>query len=101
MLIHVSQAVTKAGLRSPGVLAGALSLVVVACASVDEPPEAGGNATWFEGARLIDGNGGAPIERSAFLVEGGVFAWVGQAGEREAPVGAARVDLSGKTVIPP
>ena len=100
MLIHVSQAVTKAGLRSPGVLAGALSLVVVACASVDEPPEAGGNATWFEGARLIDGNGGAPIERSAFLVEGGVFAWVGQAGEREAPAGAARVDLSGKTVIP-
>ena len=58
------------------------------------------DATWFEGARLIDGNGGAPIETSAFLVEDGVFAWVGRQGEREAPDGADRVDLSGKTVIP-
>ena len=58
------------------------------------------DATWFEGARLIDGNGGTPIETSAFLVEDGVFTWVGRQGEREAPEGAARVDLSGKTVIP-
>ena len=43
---------------------------------------------------------GPPIEGSAFLVEDGVFAWVGRAGEREAPEAAARVDLSGKTVIP-
>ena len=55
---------------------------------------------WFEGARLIDGNGGAPVERSAFLVEDGILAWVGAPGEREAPEGAARVDLTGKTVIP-
>ena len=100
MLVHASQAVKHAALRSPGVLAGALSLLVVACASVDEPPDAARNATWFEGARLVDGNGGPPVERSAFLVEDGVFAWVGQAGEREAPATAARVDLSGKTVIP-
>ena len=83
-----------------GLLAGVVSLVVVACASVDEPPVAATDATWFEGARLIDGGGGPPVEGSAFLVEDGVFAWVGRAGEREAPPGAARVDLSGKTVIP-
>ena len=58
------------------------------------------DATWYEGARLIDGSGGAPVERSAFLVENGVFAWVGRQGEREAPDGADRVDLSGKTVLP-
>ena len=82
------------------VLVGALSLAAVACAPADEGPEAAPNTTWFEGATLIDGSGGPPIEGSAFLVEDGVFAWVGRAGEREAPEAAARVDLSGKTVIP-
>ncbi len=62
--------------------------------------QAGRDATWFEGARLVDGSGGDPIDDSAFLVENGVFAWVGRQGEREAPEGVARVDLSGKTVIP-
>ena len=67
-------------------------------------PESGSararGGTWFEGARLIDGGGGAPVERSAFLVEDGVFTWVGSQDEREPPAGAARVDLTGKTVIP-
>ena len=77
----------------------ASSLISVDCLSAQER-EAAGDAAWFEGARLIDGNGGAPIETSVFLVEDGVFTWVGRQGEREAPEGAARVDLSGKTVIP-
>ena len=55
---------------------------------------------WFEGARLIVSDGGAPIENSAFLVEEGIFAWVGRQGEMEPPDGAVRVDLRGKTVIP-
>ena len=55
---------------------------------------------WFEGARLIVGDGASPIENSAFLVEGDTFTWVGQQGEAEPPEGALRVDLSGKTVIP-
>ncbi len=84
----------------PSGLAGVFSLVVVACAPVDESRVAAPDAKWFEGARLIDGSGGPPVEGAAFLVEDGVFAWVGRAGEREAPPGAARVDLSGKTVIP-
>ena len=57
-------------------------------------------ATWFENARLIVGDGSAPIESSAFLVEGETFTWVGKKGERQPPAGATRVDLSGKTVIP-
>ena len=55
---------------------------------------------WFEGARLIVGDGSMPIENSAFLVEGDSFTWAGRSGDRQAPQGAARVDLSGKTVIP-
>ena len=59
-----------------------------------------GGATLFEGARLIVGDGSAPIENSAFLVEGDSFTWVGKKGERQPPAGATRVDLTGKTVMP-
>jgi imidazolonepropionase-like amidohydrolase len=59
-----------------------------------------GAATLFEGARLIAGDGRAPIENSAFLVEGSRIARVGKKGEVPAPTGAARVDLTGKTVMP-
>ena len=58
-------------------------------------------AVLYEGARLITGDGSAPIERSAFLVENGHFTGVGRQGEVQAPpAGAVRVDLTGKTVIP-
>ncbi len=96
-----SHGVSRAVARLRGwALVGALAVAAAACAPADEEPEAAPNATWFEGATLIDGSGGPPVAGSAFLVEDGVFAWVGQAGEREAPDGAAQVDLSGKTVIP-
>jgi imidazolonepropionase-like amidohydrolase len=54
----------------------------------------------FEGARLIIGDESSPIESSAFLVEGSTFTRVGRKGEVEAPEGVARVDLTGKTVMP-
>lgn len=57
-------------------------------------------ATLFEGARLIVGDRSAPIENSAFLVENRRFTRVGRKGEVEAPAGATRVDLTGKTVMP-
>jgi imidazolonepropionase-like amidohydrolase len=56
--------------------------------------------TLYEGARLVTGDGAAPIESSAFLVDGTKFSRVGRKGELQAPPGAARVDLTGKTVIP-
>src|SRR5438128_1768712 len=61
------------------------------------------DATLFEGARLITGDGSAPIEDSAFLVEGNRFAQVGRRGQLMPPAppsSVARVDLTGKTVIP-
>ncbi|MGH9176316.1 MAG: amidohydrolase family protein, partial [Vicinamibacterales bacterium] len=56
--------------------------------------------TVFQGARLIVGTGGAPIENAAFVVENARFAQVGRAGQIKMPAGAARVDLAGKTVMP-
>ena len=75
-------------------------LLAIAGLCADQAPAAAQDATWFEGALLIDGSGGTPVEDSAFLVEDGVFTWLGRRGEREPPPGAARVDLAGKTVIP-
>jgi imidazolonepropionase-like amidohydrolase len=60
----------------------------------------GESATLFEGARLISGDGTAPIEDSAFLVENARFTRVGRRGTVQPPAGARRVDLTGKTVIP-
>jgi imidazolonepropionase-like amidohydrolase len=57
-------------------------------------------ATVYEGARLITGDGSAPITDSAFVVENGRFTAVGKKGQVKAPAGAAHVDLTGKTVIP-
>jgi imidazolonepropionase-like amidohydrolase len=56
--------------------------------------------TVFEGARLITGDGGAPIENSAFIVQSGQFTGVGRRGQLQIPAGAAHVDLTGKTVMP-
>jgi imidazolonepropionase-like amidohydrolase len=84
-------------------LAGLLScclIVAAACSREGSPPQAGSETLWFEGARLVAGDGSGPVESSAFLVEGDTIAWVGRQGERQPPEGAVRVDLSGKTVIP-
>ena len=83
-------------LRLSGVLACVLA--VAACTPPVEAPVS--SAVLFEGARLIPGDERAPIENAAFVVEGGAFTRVGRAGEVEAPAGAARVSLAGKTVMP-
>jgi imidazolonepropionase-like amidohydrolase len=59
-----------------------------------------GDPMLFEGARLIDGSGRAPIENSAILVENGQITRVGKRGLIQAPRGTVRVDLADKTIIP-
>src|SRR5436190_10990100 len=54
----------------------------------------------FEGARLITGDGRAPIENAAFIVQDGRFTQIGTKGALPAPAGVRRVDLTGKTVMP-
>jgi imidazolonepropionase-like amidohydrolase len=56
--------------------------------------------TLFEGARLIAGDGGAPIADTAFVVQGTQFTEVSRRGQVKVPSGATRVDLTGKTVMP-
>lgn len=76
-----------------------LSLLLVSgCGSPPEAPPS--SAVVFEGARLIVGDERAPVENAAFVVENGAFTQVGRAGEVQAPAGAARVNLAGKTVMP-
>src|SRR5437763_4858171 len=60
----------------------------------------GAAPTVFEGARLITGNGSAPIADSAFVVANGQFTAVGRKGQINVPAGAMHVDLTGKTVMP-
>src|SRR6202171_2488309 len=57
-------------------------------------------AVVYEGARLITGDGGAPIENSAFVVQNDRFIQVGRHGAVTVPAGATHVDLTGKTVMP-
>ncbi len=57
------------------------------------------NAVLYEGGRLIIGDG-TVIDRGAFVVENGRIGAVGPKGAVTPPAGAARVDLTGKTVMP-
>jgi imidazolonepropionase-like amidohydrolase len=75
-----------------------LAACVLLAAGIARP--AASQTVVFEGARLLNGEGGAPIENAAFTVEGGRFTAVGRRGELTIPAGTARIDLSGKTVIP-
>jgi imidazolonepropionase-like amidohydrolase len=62
------------------------------------PP--GGGVVVYEGARLIIGDTSPPIESGAFVVQNGRITALGPRASMTAPSGAARVDLSGKTVMP-
>jgi len=78
------------------------SILILSClflAACSEAPKPESAATLFEGAKLIS-DGSTVIDNSAFLMENGKFTKVGKKGAVEAPAGAARVDLAGKTVIP-
>jgi imidazolonepropionase-like amidohydrolase len=57
-------------------------------------------ATVFEGARVIVGDGSAPIENGVVVVQDGRITAAGSAAQAKAPASAARVDVHGKTIIP-
>jgi imidazolonepropionase-like amidohydrolase len=86
------------------VLAGLLAVtaLVAACGQTTETTQApaGPPTTVFEGARVIVGDGSAPIENAVVVVRDTQFAQVGRAGEVQIPEGATRVNLAGKTVMP-
>lgn len=76
-------------------------LLLAACSSPVHPPDsATPGTTAFVGARLIAGDGGAPIENAAIVVVGNQFTQAGPRDAVQVPAGAALVDLTGKTVMP-
>jgi len=91
---------------------GAVYFLILQALAATSPPGADGRpaidpilqpattVTVFEGARLITGDGSAPIDNAAFVVDGDRVTAVGRKGSVQAPAGARRVDLTGKTVMP-
>jgi imidazolonepropionase-like amidohydrolase len=80
----------------------ALTTLMAACGQTTETTQApaGPPTTVFEGARVIVGDGSAPIENAVVVVRDTQFVQVGRAGEVQVPEGATRVNLAGKTVMP-
>jgi imidazolonepropionase-like amidohydrolase len=77
----------------------AFLLLVAGSASEVKSQAPGTTVTVFEGARLITGDGNT-IENSAFIIENNRFTSVGRRSDMVVPAGAARVVLTGKTVMP-
>ena len=63
---------------------------------------AAGPMTVFTGARLIDGNGGAPVENAVLVIQDGKVVAAGPAATTTYPKGADNkiVDLKGRTIMP-
>jgi imidazolonepropionase-like amidohydrolase len=57
-------------------------------------------AVAYEGARLIIGDTSSPITAGTMVVQGGRITAIGPSGQVTVPAGAARVNLTGKTVMP-
>ena len=89
---------------SPVVLPAVLLLIGLPLLSACSAPETeqARDATGvmvFEGGRLLVGDGRV-IENATFIVDDDRLVAVGRADEVEAPPGAERVDLTGRTVMP-
>lgn len=59
-----------------------------------------GQTVVVQHARLIDGNGGAPVEDSALVVEDGRITYAGPFAGASIPEGAERLNMQGKTIVP-
>jgi imidazolonepropionase-like amidohydrolase len=70
----------------------------VAVRSVEAQPSS--RAVAYEGARIIVGDGSAPIEPGTLVVQGGRITAAGPAGAVSVPRGATRVNLAGRTLMP-
>jgi imidazolonepropionase-like amidohydrolase len=78
----------------------AAPLLALAAGAALPHAQAPAGTTAFEAARVIVGDGSAPIENATIVVTAGRIAAVGPAGKVTVPAGAARVSLAGKTVMP-
>jgi hypothetical protein len=74
--------------------------VIAATAAPTRAQAPAGGVTAFEGARLIVGDGSAPIENATLIVDGARIVQAGAAAGIRVPDGATRVNVAGKTVMP-
>lgn len=75
-------------------------LIVAGCNGADEATGPDRVVTYFERGTVILGDGSAPIENAALLVDDGVITAVGPMEDVEHPAGAERYDFSGHTILP-
>ena len=89
-------------LSSPVRFASVAAGFAILCLAWSAQPgaQAPAGTTAFDGARVIVGDGSAPIENATIVVTGGRIAAGGPGGKVTVPAGATRVSLAGKTVMP-
>jgi imidazolonepropionase-like amidohydrolase len=80
--------------------AAIIGLSLTACEQQQQPAAPTSTATVFEGARLIIGDGNAPIENGVLIIDGTTIVAAGAAGEVNVPDGATHVDLTGQYIMP-
>lgn len=82
-------------------VAGLVSILFIIGGCAQQPTETPrSTVTVFEGARIITGDGSEPIADGAIVVDSDKIVSVGSRAQLTVPAGAARVDLTGKTVMP-
>jgi imidazolonepropionase-like amidohydrolase len=87
--------------RQVASVAGLLALLLVLAWSTPTRGQApASGVTAFEGARVIVGDGRAPIENATIVVDGARITQVGPPAQVRVPANARRVGLAGKTVMP-
>lgn len=82
-------------------LGGVLMLAAACSTSPAAPPsQPASTVVAYEGARLIRGDGSAPVEDAVLVIDAGSIVQAGTRGEVTVPADATRVNISGKTVMP-
>jgi imidazolonepropionase-like amidohydrolase len=82
------------------VIASLVSLSLGMPASPVAQAQPAPRAVVYEGARIITGDGSAPIDSGTLIVQGGRITAVGPSGAVTVPRDATRVNLTGRTLIP-
>jgi imidazolonepropionase-like amidohydrolase len=77
----------------------ALSGFAIACV-LGAPTAVHAQTTALRGARVIDGNGGTPIDNATVIIRDGRIVAIGSSTATPVPSGAEVVDYTGKTIMP-
>ncbi|HXW89972.1 MAG TPA: amidohydrolase family protein [Terriglobales bacterium] len=87
-----------------GWISGIAALQIVLWFALSAAPIVGSSASppsiAFTNVRIVDGNGGAPIEHGTIVIEGRKITAVGPTSNISIPPGAHSIDEGGKTALP-